>query len=153
MQPTPKDAEIHITQLGMLANLILALGKGTAGYLFHSQALLSDGLHSLTDLIADLITLASVSWPSSTTAVIRSRSHWYPKTTKSLLALAVSCLLLFGGVIMGASSLHAIYTLTFSSEAHQAHGDIEAPALNAAWVAMASILVKEWLYQHSMYIS
>ena len=152
MRPPPKDVEIYLIQLGLLANLTMAIGKGIAGYLCHSQALLTDGLHSLTDLVADLIALATVFWPSSTTTLIRLRGPWSGnKDIESLGALVLSSLLLFGGVAMGLTSLGALYTLTFTSRSHQERPGV--PDLKAAIVAAASVLVKEWLYQTSTYMT
>ncbi|MBN1943558.1 MAG: cation transporter [Phycisphaerae bacterium] len=46
-----------ITWLGLVLNLVLAGGKITAGVLFGSQAILADGVHSLTDLASDIAVL------------------------------------------------------------------------------------------------
>lgn len=151
---TPKDVEIYLTQLGFLANLTMAIVKGSAGYLFHSQALLTDGLHSLTDLVADLIALVSISWSTSHTSATRLRDHWCGKMKiESLGALILSSLLFFGGAATGSTSLRTLYTLTLISNSCQECGsDLEVPDLKAAWVAVGSILVKEWLYQTSTFI-
>ena len=131
----------------------MASGKGIGGYVFHSQALLNDGFHSLTDLVADLITLATVSWslrPPTTRSPSRSGE------IKSLGALVVSALLLFGGVGMGWNALNALYEAAFVPahplQTFREHGfghDMDVPDLKAAWVAAGSILVKEWLYRAS----
>lgn len=153
VSPTSRDAEIRITQLGLLANLGMAIGKGIGGYIFHSQALLTDGFHSLTDLVADLITLATVSWALKPPATRSPSRHG---KIESLGALVVSALLLIGGVGMGWNAINALYEAacfpayrleTFPG--HDLRQEMDMPDLNAAWVAAGSILVKEWLYRAS----
>ena len=41
----------------VLIDLILSIGKTIAGYLFNSQALIVDGVHSFTDLISDIFVI------------------------------------------------------------------------------------------------
>ncbi|TYZ66298.1 hypothetical protein PybrP1_010384 [[Pythium] brassicae (nom. inval.)] len=50
---------IKITRLGMYVNLSMALTKGTLGVATHSNALIADAMHSLSDLLSDFVTLWS----------------------------------------------------------------------------------------------
>lgn len=156
---------MRITRIGLLVNLAMAVGKGVGGYIFHSQALIADAVHALTDLVSDFMTLATVSWS------LRPPSDRFPAgygKVESLGALGVSGLLLFGGVGMGLNALDALYVqfLVDHTEhaAHAGHGHSEGlfsflghshshgatlPDLNAAWLAAGSIAVKEWLYRAS----
>uniref|UniRef100_K3WA40 Cation efflux protein transmembrane domain-containing protein n=1 Tax=Globisporangium ultimum (strain ATCC 200006 / CBS 805.95 / DAOM BR144) TaxID=431595 RepID=K3WA40_GLOUD len=54
------DEAIKITRLGMYVNLSMALSKGTLGIATHSNALIADAVHSLSDLLSDFVTLWSV---------------------------------------------------------------------------------------------
>jgi cation diffusion facilitator family transporter len=47
----------RVTLLGALVNLLLALGKIFFGVIGHSQALVADGVHSLSDLATDALVL------------------------------------------------------------------------------------------------
>lgn len=155
-----KDAGVRITRIGLFVNLGMAIGKGAGGYVFHSQALIADAFHALTDLCSDFMTLFSVGWslrPSTTTF-----PNGYGKI-ESLGALGVSGLLLFGGIGMGANALDVLYIQFFADvlqDTHRhglfsflghdhSHG-AALPDLNAAWLAGGSIIVKEWLYRASM---
>lgn len=152
---------MRITRIGLFVNLGMAIGKGIGGYVFHSQALIADGFHALTDLVSDFMTLATISW-SLKPATSRFPSG-YGKI-ESLGALGVSGLLLFGGMGIGLNGLDALYTQFFvdvAAHAHEhpgglfsflGHGHSHGPAvpdLNAAWLAAGSIVVKEWLYRAS----
>lgn len=57
-----KDAGVRITRIGLYVNLMMAISKGLGGYLLNSQALVADSFHSLTDLVSDFLTLATVAW-------------------------------------------------------------------------------------------
>jgi divalent metal cation (Fe/Co/Zn/Cd) transporter len=155
------DAGVRITKIGLFVNLGMAVGKGIGGYMFHSQALVADAFHSLTDLVSDFMTLATVSWS------LKPPTARFPTgygKVESLGALGVSGLLLFGGIGMGLNALDAVYLQLFvqaAAETHEhAHGlfsflghdhshGAQIPDLNAAWLAGGSILVKEWLYRAS----
>jgi divalent metal cation (Fe/Co/Zn/Cd) transporter len=155
------DAGVKITRIGLFVNLAMAVGKGVGGYVFHSQALIADGFHALTDLVSDFMTLATISWS------LRPPTERFPTgygKIESLGALGVSGLLLFGGIGMGLNGIDTLYTQFLSDHAHDAHEHSHGlfsflghshghgngvPDLNAAWLAGGSIVVKEWLYRAS----
>ena len=160
------DAGVRITRIGLFVNLGMALGKGIGGYLFHSQALIADAFHALTDLVSDFMTLATISWS------LKPATDRFPTgygKIESLGALGVSSLLLFGGMGIGLNGLDALYAQFFVETAAHAHDHVEhaggmfsffghshshggghvLPDLNAAWLAAGSIVVKEWLYRAS----
>jgi cation diffusion facilitator family transporter len=60
----PKDASAerrhavtHTAIVGAAINLVLSVVKIIAGVFGHSQALVADGIHSLSDLLSDLLVL------------------------------------------------------------------------------------------------
>ena len=155
------DAGVRITRVGLFVNLGMAVGKGLGGYLFHSQALIADAFHALTDLVSDFMTLATVSWS------LKPPSARFPTgygKVESLGALGVSGLLLLGGMGMGVNAADALYAQFFMEEVQGGHSHglfsflghshshgVALPDLNAAWLAGGSIVVKEWLYRASEY--
>ena len=44
---------VRITWIGLLVNVTLAISKGIGGVYFHSQALVADAIHSVSDMLAD----------------------------------------------------------------------------------------------------
>jgi len=120
------------------------------------QALSADAIHSLTDLVSDFMTLATVSW------ALRPPTQKFPfgyGKIESLGSLGVSSILLFGGLLMGWSAaleLCHIYAPAVAEAAEwvglagHSHGHThEIPNIQAAWLAGGSIVVKEWLYHAS----
>ncbi|KAI4206179.1 MAG: hypothetical protein LQ346_001240 [Caloplaca aetnensis] len=160
-----KDAGVRITRIGLYVNLLMAICKGTGGYVFNSQALVADAFHALTDLVSDFMTLGTVAWS------LKPPSARFPGgygKIESLGSLGVSGLLLTGGVLMGLNACGVLYNEFFVQATHAAHehshGGIFAhshshgaadmgPNINAAWVAAASIAVKEYLYRATMKIA
>jgi cation diffusion facilitator family transporter len=145
----------------------MAVGKGIGGYVFHSQALIADAIHALTDLVSDVMTLATVS------VSLKPPSERFPMgygKLETMGALGVSGLLLVGGILMGLNAVEILLTQLFPDIAHAAaewgllghghshshghghghgHGEYIGPNINAAWLAAGSVVVKEWLYRAS----
>ncbi|KAF3398790.1 Mitochondrial metal transporter 2 [Talaromyces pinophilus] len=161
-----KDAGVRITRIGLFVNLAMAIGKFVGGYIFHSQALIADAYHALTDLVSDFMTLGTVAWS------LKPPSERFPNgygKVESLGALGVSSLLLFGGVFMGLDATQTLLS-QFAPEAFEAlehagllfhghshshdHGaEVLGPNINAIWLAAGSIVAKEWLYRATMKIA
>ena len=169
------DAGVRITRIGLFVNCLMALGKGLGGFFLNSQSLMADAFHSLTDLVSDILTLATVSWS------LKSPTARFPGgygKIESLGSLGVSSLLLAGGLGLGWHSCEILYTSIFTDAAaaaaehvHHDHGhehahshgissifshshshnpaDMGIPSIHAAWIAGGSIIVKEYLYRAS----
>ncbi|KAF2021640.1 mitochondrial metal transporter 2 [Aaosphaeria arxii CBS 175.79] len=159
-----KDAGVRITRIGLYVNLGMAVSKGFGGYVFNSQALIADAIHSLTDLVSDIMTLATVSWS------LKPPSERFPSgygKVESLGSLGVSGILLGGGFMMGWAALIALAQQVFPEAAeiaahygllphsHGHHHDVDGlgPNINAAWLAGGSILIKEWLYRATLKVA
>ncbi|KAJ5183179.1 Cation efflux protein [Penicillium capsulatum] len=158
------DAGVRITRIGLVANLAMAIGKFIGGYVFHSQALIADAYHALTDLVSDFLTLGTVAWS------IKPPSERFPNgygKVESIGALGVSGLLLCGGVFMGLNAgqvlLAQFYPDAAETLAHtgmlghghsHSHGiEVLGPSIHAAWLAAGSIVIKEWLYHATMKVA
>ena len=128
--------------------------------------LTADALHSLTDLISDFMTLATISYS------IRPATSRFPMgygKIESLGALAVSGILLSGGFMIGMQAVLALSQQFFPEIAEflshsgmfehghshgHSHGPVDVgPNINAAWLAAASIGLKEWLYRATMKVA
>ena len=126
--------------------------------------LTADALHALTDLVSDIMTLATISYS------LKPATSRFPTgygKIESLGALAVSGLLLSGGIMIGLQALMALSQQFFPEIAHipshfeifghghsHSHGaEHFGPNINAAWLAGGSIIIKEWLYRATMKIA
>lgn len=118
---------------GAVANILLTVLKIGAGIAGHSQALVADGIHSLTDLLSDgLVLLAgrhAVQGPDG--------DHPYGHARYEAVATLVLGFLLLGVALgVGWDAGHRL----FATE------KLLRPGYLALAVTLLSILVKEWLY-------
>lgn len=155
---------VRITWIGLGMNISIALGKFLGGIAFHSQALLADSVHALSDLVSDILTLISQGWVKNKPN--EQFPYGYGKV-ETVGSLAVSTILAMAGISIGWSSLcaavgpiipHTIMdTLTSlmghmhahgSTHSHSHTGIVEGVTnINAAWIAGGSIVMKEWIFQ------
>lgn len=153
-----KDAGAKITRLGLYSNLAMAIAKGIGGYAFNSQSMIADAWHSLTDMASDILTLATVSCSKM------PPTGYFPTgfgKFESLGALGVSSMLLIGGCLMCYHSCEILYThfllqSPIENIAHShghSYGSANIPNLNAAWLALGTIFLKEWLYHATMRVA
>lgn len=104
---------VRITWIGLLVNVAMAVSKGLGGVYFHSQSLVADAIHSVSDMVADFLTLGTVNVASK----IGAPDHYplgYGKI-ECVGSLLVSGVLLFAGVSVGWSSLLQVFEFTLPS--------------------------------------
>ncbi|MCB2261907.1 MAG: cation diffusion facilitator family transporter [Candidatus Thiosymbion ectosymbiont of Robbea hypermnestra] len=127
------DAISKTALVGGLVDLGLSVIKIVAGLLWHSQALLADGLHSLSDLLSDGI----VWWAGRHAAQAPDQEHPYGHGRYETLAtLVLGVLLLAVALGIGWDAGKRLFL----------SGALLRPELPALIAVLVSILVKEWLY-------
>ncbi|KAF6063248.1 Cation efflux family protein [Candida albicans] len=165
-------ATVRITWIGLLVNVTLAISKGIGGVYFHSQALVADAIHSVSDMLADFLTLATVNVAAKVGTATKFPLGYGKLETVG--AFSVSAILLFAGISVGWSSLLQIFEFVLPTHLYEiashiqidthshSHGQIdpsnitthrEIPNINAAWLAGGSIIAKELLYRKTMQIA
>ncbi|ORX56421.1 cation efflux protein [Hesseltinella vesiculosa] len=166
---------IQITLVGLVANVGLTISKGVAGWYMNSASLLADATHSLSDLLSDFVTLYTFKMSRKEPDHIYPYGYGKYETIGSL---GVSTLLIGGGVAIGfhsfdlltaaldamsnAPTIEGVVSVTstasenketastLASLMHHHHHDSTTLDPNAAWFALASVVVKEWLYRATL---
>lgn len=124
----------RITLIGALVNLVLAAAKVIGGLVAQSQALIVDGVHSLSDLASDVLVLFAARFGS----LDADHNHPYGHARiETLATLAVGVVLLAVGV----GFLLDAFSRIFLDE------EIVVPGQLALWVALGSVLAKEAMFQ------
>lgn len=133
-----REKEIRrITLWGAVTNIALTLGKIIAGILGRSAAMVADGIHSLSDLLSDIIVLVFTHISSKGKDKDHSFGHGKFET---LATLIVSIILIVVGVRLMEGGVGSIIDA--------ANGNpVPKPGWIALIAAVASIAVKEILYQ------
>lgn len=127
----------RVTIWGAVVNILLSALKLAAGLLGKSSAMIADAVHSLTDLISDVIVLVL----TRVSAKGRDVSHDYGHGKFETLATVVVAVLLFVvAAELMAGGIEKIHVLADGNE-------IEAPSMIALYAALISVITKEALYQ------
>lgn len=129
----------NVTLIGSVGNLLLTVGKIIAGVVGKSSAMIADGVHSLSDLVTDIIVIAFI----KTSAKERDDDHRYGHGKfETFATMLISFALLFVGVgILWASSRKVIDSI---------QGELlDQPGYIALYAALLSIVVKEGLYWYT----
>ncbi|MCW8328536.1 cation diffusion facilitator family transporter [Photobacterium sp. SDRW27] len=133
MSHSPVKVIQKATWVGSIANVGLAILKITVGKLTGSQALVADGVHSFSDLVTDTaILIGSRYWTAPA-----DKGHPYGHGRfETLTNIFIGVLLAFVGIGIGWDSVNSI-----------GHDSTATPGMLAFVAAIASILVKEFLYR------
>jgi cation diffusion facilitator family transporter len=133
--------EINIVTLwGVLINIILSVAKLLGGFWGHSQALIADGLHSLSDLASDGMVLLAARHAGEEA----DEDHPYGHARFETLATVGLAVLL---IIVGLGIAYDAFLRLVESKPPA------APAVYTLWIAGFSVLSKEALYHYTRIVA
>ncbi|MCK2149017.1 cation diffusion facilitator family transporter [Marinobacter alexandrii] len=131
-----KKAASRVTIIGMILDVVLGLIKVIAGTLFHSQALLVDGIHSFTDVASDLVVLGVMRVSRKEPDQDHPYGHQRIET--------------FGTLVLGSILIAVGAALAWENTLRLIEGKADIvpgwPVLLAAAISVAS---KEWIYHYT----
>lgn len=128
------------TWWGLIVNLLLSIAKLIFGFIGHSQALIADGLHSLSDLISDGLVLLATHHSNTDADEDHPYGHARYETFATITLAVLLCAV---GIGIGIDAINRLID----------YQSIAIPASITLWVAGISILSKEMLYQYTMVIA
>ncbi|MFO7820858.1 MAG: cation diffusion facilitator family transporter [Lentisphaeria bacterium] len=124
---------IKVTAIGLVYNVGLCIIKVFAGVVGNSQAVLADGVHSLSDIASDLVVITGAKFWSEPADSEHPYGHG---RVESVVSLGIAALLAAAGAGIVFSALSTLQS-----------GQKEAPGWIAAAAAALSLLIKEGLYR------
>ena len=134
-----KGEIVKVTVIGAVVNILLTVFKVIAGIVGHSTAMVADGMHSLSDLLTDIVVIVFVRISSKE----RDKDHDYGHGKfETFATLIISLMLLVVGANIMASGVNKINDCL-------AGRPIPVPGMIAVWAAVASIVLKELLYRYT----
>lgn len=138
--PGTREKEIYkATIIGSVCNFLLLAFKFAAGIIGQSAAMIADAVHSLSDFITDIIVLVFVHISNKP----QDKDHDFGHGKYETLATAIIGAILFcvgAGIFWNGAT--AIWRF--------ARGEaLEEPGMIALYAALASIILKEALYQYT----
>lgn len=129
---------MRVSGVSVAVNLLLALFKLIAGLLAHSGAMVSDAVHSASDVFSTFI----VMWGVKISGKQSDDEHPYGHERLECVASILLALLLgLTGVGIGTEGLRQIFG--------QQTGAVQMPGMLALFAAVISIFVKEWMYWYT----
>lgn len=133
------DKITFVTLAGSAVNAVLTIFKIAAGIAGHSAAMIADGVHSLSDLLSDIVVLVFVRISDKGCDKDHEYGHGKFETFATLIISLM--LLVVGGNLMssGVGSIRRI----LGGET------MPAPGMIALWAAVLSIVSKEILYRYT----
>ena len=129
----------QVTLWGVFVNLILSVAKLAGGFFGQSQALIADGLHSLSDLASDAMVFVAARHASEDA----DEEHPYGHARFETIATVALAVLL---AIVGLGIAYDAIVSLVTDEV------LEKPDLFTLWIAAFSILSNEGLYHYTKHV-
>jgi len=128
-----KNEGVKISIISIIINIILSIFKLIAGIVGKSSAMISDSVHSLSDIISTIVVIIGINISNKQS----DDSHQYGhERFEAVAALILSMILLFTGIFIGYDAIVKII-----SKDH-----LQIPTSLALVAAIISIVVKEAMY-------
>lgn len=129
----------HLSRIGIFGNVLLAAFKLFAGIFGKSGAMVSDAVHSLSDVFATLIAWIGVRLSKRKEDTEHPYGH---ERLECVASLALGLILAGTGIGIGWSGVQKLFG---------EGGSIEIPTMLPLIAAVVSIVVKEAMYQYTMH--
>ncbi|MFU8798029.1 MAG: cation diffusion facilitator family transporter [Gammaproteobacteria bacterium] len=130
----------HITLIGVVVNIVLAVAKIMGGMLGNSHALMADGVHSLSDLLTDVLVLFATKYGSRGADDDHPYGHHRIETAATV---ALALILVTVGIFIAVDS----GTRLFSGQ------PVVIPHIVTLIIALLSIASKEILFHATLRVA
>ncbi len=131
-------AAMHVSWVSILANVLLSLLKLLAGLLAHSGAMVSDAVHSCSDVFSTVVVMIGM----RLSARDSDREHPYGhERLECVAAVILAVVLLITGLFIGYGGLQTII--------QGQSAELSVPGLAALAAALVSIAVKEGMFWYT----
>jgi cation diffusion facilitator family transporter len=142
LQATPQNAQQvanRVSFITIVFNLALALFKLAAGILAHSNAMISDAIHSASDVFSTFVVIIGIHLASKDSDVDHPYGH---ERLECVAAILLSMLLFLTGLGIG---FEAVQQLLSGSSS------VVVPGVLALVAAVVSIVVKEGMFWYTRF--
>lgn len=130
---------MRVSGITILVNVLLSIGKLLTGILAHSGAMISDAIHSASDVISTFVVIIGVKLANKKS----DKEHQYGhERLECVSAIILAGILLVTGIGIGSAGVETIIAGTGGNQ-------LTTPGVMALAAAVISILVKEWMYWYT----
>ncbi len=134
-----QQTAMKVSGISILVNLLLSVFKLLAGILAHSGAMISDAIHSASDVGSTLIVIVGVHFSAKKSDKEHQYGHERMECVSSII---LAGMLLVTGLGIGVAGARDIVKSTSG-------GSIAIPGTMALIAAVVSIVVKEWMFWYT----
>jgi cation diffusion facilitator family transporter len=131
-----KKTANKVSILTVIINLFLSAVKFAIGIISHSQALVSDAVHSASDVVSTIAVILGINLSLKKSDSSHPYGH---ERIECIFSVILSMMLFATGIGIG---LTAVRTIIYGN-------DIIIPGKAALFAAVLSIAVKEWMYHYT----
>jgi cation diffusion facilitator family transporter len=125
----------RISNISILVNLMLSIFKLLAGIFAHSGAMISDAVHSASDVFSTLVVIIGIKLSQKASDTNHQYGH---ERLECVASIILSVMLLATGIGIGYTGVTTII--------NRSSAQIQIPGILALVAAIVSIGVKEWMY-------
>ena len=144
-EKTVKEADFQkvankVSGVSIIGNVLLSVVKLLAGIIAHSNAMISDAIHSASDVFSTVIVIIGIKLASRES----DKEHPYGHERLECVAAIVLAMILFlTGLGIGAEAFKNIVSGNYSN--------LQVPGIMALFAAIVSIVSKEGMYWYTRY--
>ena len=137
-QRSGQQLAMHVSAVTIGWNLVLSAGKLAAGLLARSGAMVSDAVHSASDVFSTVIVMVGVKMAGKAPDDDHPYGH---ERLECVAALLLAAVLFATGLGIGVSGCQKIFS--------GAAGSLAVPGALARWAAVLSVIIKEAMYWYT----
>lgn len=139
MADNGKQIALRVSVVSVTVNLLLSVLKLAAGIIAHSGAMVSDAVHSASDVFSTFVVMIGVHMASKEADEEHPYGH---ERMECVAAIVLSAVLFATGLAIGYKGLDQLMGGGYK--------EIMAPGVLALAAAVISIAVKEWMYWYTV---
>lgn len=128
----------RVSAVSIFVNLTLSVFKLLAGVLASSGAMISDAVHSASDVFSTVIVIIGIKISNKKSDDEHEYGH---ERMECIAAIILSVILLLTGIGIGISGLEKILAGNYE--------ELQVPGLLALAAAILSIVIKEWMFWYT----
>ena len=143
LEPQEKQFEkeaMRVSSVSIVVNVLLSLFKLLAGVVAHSGAMISDAIHSASDVFSTIVVMVGVHLSGQKSDKEHPYGH---ERMECVAAIVLATVLAVTGIGIGGSAIQSI--------AKESTGVVVVPGVLALVAAVVSILTKEGMYWYTRF--
>ena len=130
---------MRVSKVSIIVNVLLSAGKLLAGIVGHSSAMVSDAIHSASDVFSTVIVIIGVKISGRASDHDHQYGH---ERMECVAAMILAMVLALTGLSIGKSGITTILDHSYTN--------LQMPSKIALFAALASIITKEGMYWYTI---